>query len=142
MLDTDGNPVMAQRPPILDVEVWEAVCATIRDRSGAGKHVHPGGRKRLLAGIVRCGRCGTPMTSDKDRRRNVHTYVCKSATSNGGCGSVAVSGERVNELITDLVLKYVSTREFPSTNDDWYGEEELLETTARISDLMAAFASG
>jgi DNA invertase Pin-like site-specific DNA recombinase len=141
-LDTDGNPVMAQRPPILDVEVWEAVCATIRDRSRPDKHVHPGGRKRLLAGIVRCGRCGTPMTSDKDRRRNVHTYVCKSATTNGGCGKVAVSGERVDELITDLVLKYVSTRELPIKTDDWLGEEELSETTARISDLMAAFASG
>lgn len=141
-LDADGNPVMAQRPPILDVEVWEAVCATIRDRSRPDKHVHPGGRKRLLAGIVRCGRCGTPMTSDKDRRRNVHTYVCKSATTNGGCGKVAVSGERVDELITDLVLKYVSTRELPIKTDDWLGEEELAETTARISDLMAAFASG
>ena len=54
------------------------------------------------------------MTSDKDRRRNVHTYVCKSATTNGGCGKVAVSGERVDELITDLVLKYVSTRELPN----------------------------
>ena len=141
-LDADGNSVMAQRPPILDVEVWEAVCATIRDRSRPDKHVHPGGRKRLLAGIVRCGRCGTPMTSDKDRRRNVHTYVCKSATTNGGCGKVAVSGERVDELITDLVLKYVSTRELPIKTDDWLGEEELAETTARISDLMAAFASG
>ena len=54
------------------------------------------------------------MTSDKDRRRNVHTYMCKSTTTNGGCGKVAVSGERVDELITDLVLKYVSTREFRS----------------------------
>ncbi len=141
-LDADGNPVMAQRPPILDVEVWEAVRATIRDRSRPDKHVHPGGRKRLLAGIVRCGRCGTPMTSDKDRRRNIHTYVCKSATTNGGCGKVAVSGVRVDELITDLVLKYVSTRELPIKTDDWLGEEELAETTARISDLMAAFASG
>ncbi len=97
-LDTDGNRVMAQRPPILEVEMWEAVCAAVQERSGAGKHTHPGGRKRLLAGIVRCGRCGTPMSSDKDRRRNVHTYVCKSATSNGGCGRVAVSGEPVDAL--------------------------------------------
>jgi DNA invertase Pin-like site-specific DNA recombinase len=141
-LDADGSPVMAQRPPILDVEVWEAVCATIRDRSRPDKHAHAGGRKRLLAGIVRCGRCGTPMTSDKDRRRNVHTYVCKSATSNGGCGKVAVSGERVDELITDLVLKYLSSREIQIYNDGWLGEDELSETTSRISELMAAFASG
>ena len=141
-LDADGIPVMAKRPPILDVETWEAVCSTIRERSQPEKHVHPGGRKRLLAGIVRCGRCGTPMTSDKDHRRQVHTYVCKSATSNGGCGKVAVSGERVDELITHLVLKYLTTRELKKSDVDWSGEQELSETTSRISELMAAFSSG
>jgi hypothetical protein len=55
---------------------------------------------------------------------------------------VAVSGERVDELITDLVLKYLSSREIQIYNDGWLGEDELSETTSRISELMAAFASG
>ena len=141
-LDTEGNRVMAQRPPILDVETWEAVRATILDPARSGNHVHRGGRKRLLAGLVRCGLCGTPMTSDKDHKRQVHTYVCKSATTNGGCGKVAVSGPPVDALVSKLVVTYLSDRELDVEVEPWTGEEELDEATSRIAQLMAAFTSG
>ena len=140
--DADGSPVMAQRPAILDLETWEAVGATLLDPARTGNHVHRGGRKRLLAGIVRCGLCGTPMTSDKDHRRLVHTYVCKSATTNGGCGKVAVSGEPVDLLVTELVVTYLSSRELNAEVEPWSGDGELLEATRRISELMAAFTNG
>ncbi len=140
--DAEGNPVMAQRPPILDLETWEALRATLLDPARSGNHIHRGGRKRLLAGIVRCGLCGTPMTSDKDRRRDVHTYVCKSATTNGGCGKVAVSGEPVDALVTELVITYLSSRELDDEVEPWSGDGELSEATRRISELMAAFTEG
>ncbi len=141
-LDTEGNPVMARRPPILDMDTWEALQATILDPARTGNHVHRGGKKRLLAGLVRCGLCGTPMSSDKDRRRQVHTYVCKSATTNGGCGKVAVSGERVDELVSKLVVTYLSDRDLDVEVEPWLGEDELTETTRRIAQLMAAFTHG
>jgi hypothetical protein len=82
------------------------------------------------------------MSSDKDRRRQVHTYVCKSATTNGGCGKVAVSGERVDELVSKLVVTYLSDRDLDVEVEPWLGEDELTETTRRIAQLMAAFTHG
>jgi site-specific DNA recombinase len=140
--DPDGTPVMIDRPPVLDVPTWEAVRSVILDPTRSGNHIHRGGRKRLLAGIVRCGRCGTPMTSDKDHRRHVHTYVCKQPTTNGGCGRIAVAGEPVDSLITKLVLAYLSDREVQTEAEVWNGEAELAEVTGRIADLMTAFGSG
>ena len=140
----DGDPVMAKRPPILDVQTWEALQALLRDPARTGNHTHDGGRKRLLAGMVRCGRCGKPMSGDKDHRRQVQTYACKIPTSNGGCGRIAVSGEPVDSLVTELVLAYLSGRDLQTDSDvgEWPGEDRLSDTVARISELMAAFTSG
>jgi site-specific DNA recombinase len=141
-LDADGKPVVAKRPPILDVDTWEAVCALITDPAQSGRYTHPGGRKRLLSGLVRCGRCGTPMLSDKDRRRGIHTYVCKPPTTSGGCGTIAVSGPRLDELITELVLRYLADRQTPHEIVAWTDEEALKATVDRMTELMNAFTEG
>jgi hypothetical protein len=82
------------------------------------------------------------MTSDKDHKRQVHTYVCKSATTNGGCGKVAVSGPPVDALVSKLVVTYLSDRDLDVEVEPWTGEAELDEVTGRIAQLMAAFTSG
>jgi len=141
-LDQNGSPVMAQRPAILDVPTWEAVCAVIEDPAKRGNHVHRGGRKRLLAGLVRCGLCSIQMSGDKDARKGTHLYVCKPATTHRGCGKVAVAGERVDELVTELVITYLSQREVQRTAVPWPGENELNNATNRISELMSAYTKG
>ena len=141
-LDQNGHPVMAQRPAILDVATWEAVCAVIEDPTKRGNHVHRGGRKRLLAGLVRCGLCSVQMSGDKDARKGTHLYVCKPATTHRGCGKVAVAGERVDELVTELVIRYLSQREVRHSAVPWPGENELTNATNRISELMSAYTNG
>jgi hypothetical protein len=141
-LDPDGKPVLAQRPAILDVATWEALCAVIQDPAKHGNHVHKGGRKRLLAGLIRCGLCSVAMCGDKDARKGTHIYVCKPATSHRGCGKVVVAGERVDELITELVISYLSQREIQHPAVPWPGENELNDTANRISELMSAYAKG
>lgn len=141
-LDPNGRPVMAQRPAILDVATWEAVCAVIQDPAKHGNHVHRGGRKRLLAGLVRCGLCSVAMSGDKDARKRTHIYVCKPATSHRGCGKVAVAGERVDELVTELVIAYLSDRGVQRTAVPWPGENELNDAANRISELMSAYTKG
>ena len=74
-LDQNGRPVMAQRPAILDVATWDAVSAVIEDPTKRGNHVHRGGRKRLLAGLVRCGLCSVQMSGAR-RRQKGHSSLC------------------------------------------------------------------
>jgi site-specific DNA recombinase len=141
-LDRNGQPVMAQRPAILDVATWESVCAVIQDPTKRGNHIHRGGRKRLLAGLVRCGVCSVVMSGDKDARKGTHLYVCKPATTHRGCGKVAVAGERVDELVTDLVISYLSQREVRHSAVPWPDESELNHATNRITELMSAYTKG
>jgi site-specific DNA recombinase len=140
--DTDGEPVMTKREPLLDVGTWESVCAVLNDPERTQRHTYPGGRKRLLSGLVRCGTCGVSMSCDKDFRRGIHTYVCKQQTTRRGCGTVAVSGPRMDELVTALVLRYLSDRAVVHEAAAWGDEQELQGVTTRISELMAAFTAG
>ena len=93
--DANGEPVMTKREPLLDLGTWESVCAVLNDPERIRRHTYPGGRKRLLSGLVRCGTCGVSMSCDKDFRRGIHTYVCKQQTTRRGCGTVAVSGPTI-----------------------------------------------
>ncbi len=140
--DAEGNPVMAKREPLLDVSTWESLCAVLKDPERTRRHTYTGGRKRLLSGLVRCGTCGVPMSCDKDFRRSIHTYVCKQQTTRGGCGTVAVSGPRMDELVTALVLRYLSDRAVVHEANPWVDEQRLHDVTTRISELMAAFTAG
>ncbi len=140
--DADGEPVMTKREPLLDVSTWESVCAVLNDPERTRRHTYPGGRKRLLSGLVRCGTCGVSMSCDKDFRRGIHTYVCKQQTTRRGCGTVAVSGPRMDELVAALVLRYLSDRAVVPEASRWVDEQELQDVTTRISELMAAFTAG
>jgi site-specific DNA recombinase len=140
--DADGRPVMTKREPLLDVSTWESVCAVLNDPERTRRHTYAGGRKRLLSGLVRCGTCGVSMSCDKDFRRGIHTYVCKQQTTARGCGTVAVSGPRMDELVTALVLRYLSDRAVVPEVSPWVDEQQLQDVTTRISELMAAFTAG
>ncbi len=142
-VDANGDRVMAQRPPILDMDTWEALCSFILDPARTGAYTHPGGCKHLLSGLVRCGRCGTKMVaSTNPRRGQVLIYACKPASHNGGCGRMSVSGILLEELVTELVLRYLSDRHVAHEIQPWTGEADLTAATTRVSELMAAFAVG
>ncbi len=89
--DADGRPVMTKREPLMDVSTWESVCAVLNDPERTRRHTYPGGRKRLLSGLVRCGTCGVSMSCDalgKDRlpcriQRRPRQLLALSARENG-----------------------------------------------------------
>ena len=140
-LDTEGNRVKAAYPPILDLETWEAVCAALRDPRRSSKYAHVGGRKYLLTGVIRCAACSGRMTGGANLKCNTFTYNCRAVTS-GGCGRVAVTGSCVEDLVSKLVIAYLSTRSVETPNQRWEGESELEEAASRATDLMAAYANG
>lgn len=138
-MDTEGKPVRGLYPAILEVEVWEAVCAVLTDPSRSGPHVHPGGRKYLLSGIVRCATCSQTLVGNADNRWNTFSYLCK----NNQCPrTVGVNGPKVDSLIEQLLLAYLAERELPEPSEVWGREAELADLLSRISDLMSAYSSG
>jgi hypothetical protein len=63
-------------------------------------------RRYLLAGMLRCGRCGEPLVSrprDDGRRR----YVCARRPESDACGKIAVLADDVEDLILREVLDAV-----------------------------------
>jgi DNA invertase Pin-like site-specific DNA recombinase len=139
--DPTGRPIMGQYPPILDMPTWEAVCAVLRDPARCGKHVHVGGRKYLLSGLVRCSECGAVMHGNANDKWNTFSYACKVPTS-GGCGKVAITGPKLDALITDLILRYLADRNVTHRALPWPGDAALNDATEKIAELMREYRDG
>ncbi len=138
--DQDGKAVTGLYPPILDIETWETVCAFLNDPARK-RNVHKGGRKYLLSGIVRCALCGGSLQGNADTQWGTFAYSCKSPT-NGGCGRVSISGPKLDELISELVVRYLSGQELKTEDEPWEGEDELSTVSNRVQELMSAYSTG
>jgi site-specific DNA recombinase len=137
-LDASGSPVRGLHEPVLSVETWERVKAVLTDPARSGPHVHMGGRKYLLSGIIRCAICLHLMNGNANPRNKSFFYACHHNT----CGKVSISGPRTDELITELVVGYLSERRVEPQAEPWPYEAELSSVTERIAELMTAYASG
>jgi DNA invertase Pin-like site-specific DNA recombinase len=138
--NSSGQPVTGLYAPILDISTWEALCAHLTDPARSGAHVHPGGRKYLLSGIARCASCTATLQGNADRKYGtLFFYSCH----NQQCGQrVAVTGPRVDELVTKLVLAYLADRDIEQPADTWAGDEALADATTRIVELLEQYSSG
>jgi site-specific DNA recombinase len=141
-LNEDGEPVRGLFEPVLDEATWEAVVAVLTAPERVTRHVHVGGRKYLLSGIVRCGRCGSLLHGNANTKWSTFTYACKLPTSGGGCGKVAITGPRLDEMVTELVAAYLADVEVQRTVAPWPREGELETARSKIAELMTAFSSG
>jgi hypothetical protein len=80
-------------PAILTREVFDAL-GVIRPRSG------PQVKRHLLTGLIVCSRCGGAMYSGAMNR--TLGYSCNQG---GGCGRIGVTGSRIEELVTEKLLR-------------------------------------
>lgn len=85
----------ADWPTIIDEELWSRCVARLSDPRR--KTVRDGAVKHLLTGVARCGVCGTPMRTLK-QRGGYRTYLCHPASH------VAIKQDWLDEYITELVL--------------------------------------
>jgi site-specific DNA recombinase len=88
-------------PAIVTEEVWRHAVRRLADPRRKSGNAPPG-RKYLLSGIVRCGRCGHPLTSLMTRLGR-HNYVCQ-----GGCRKLSRNGPKIDELIIEAVVRRLS----------------------------------
>lgn len=61
-------------------------------------------RRYLLAGMLRCGRCGEPLTS-RPRADGVRRYVCARRPGEDACGKLAVLAQDLEELVGEIVIE-------------------------------------
>jgi DNA invertase Pin-like site-specific DNA recombinase len=93
---------------VLDEVTWRRIVALLTDPARS-RNRSP--RSYLLTGILRCGRCGSPMVAaprgagrsdDETRLRSVRAYGC---TANGGCHHVFVLAEPAEAFVETAVLR-------------------------------------
>jgi site-specific DNA recombinase len=65
-------------------------------------------RKYLLAGLLRCGTCGTTMVS-RPRSDGRGRYVCSHDPGRNGCGSTFILADEVDAFIADAVIHRLDT---------------------------------
>ncbi|MGV7807602.1 zinc ribbon domain-containing protein, partial [Mycobacterium kansasii] len=79
-------------PAIITPAEREQVLARFTARRSSGRRAP---RRFLLSGLLRCGRCDTPLYTStqhvppkvgSDEVRRVRRYVCSSGPAHGGCG--------------------------------------------------------
>lgn len=133
---------------VADVAVWPPIITPADSDRLRAMLTAPGrqkyssnatGRKYLLSGILRCGRCGHGMVGRP--RSGVPRYVCPNVPGTGACGSTATVAARTDDYVRDLVLVALDSDGMrdrirqrqdtsPDLRDALRGEEEKLEQLA------------
>lgn len=146
-LDDNGDYILGPWEPIFttadgkpDFEKFERLMAL---KNPAANTLHEKTQlKYLLGRIIRCGRCGYPMSAKpvwvRGKKSNSYAYNCDKYHPEA-CGKMAVAGPRVDDLVRKLVWRKVleasETRRLPEENKEWPKEAELKEVGEEIKEL-------
>ena len=128
-------------PAIVPIETHYRLVAMLNDPA---RRKNSGGRDRkLLTGLIVCGRCGHAMVS-RPRGDKTPTYVCPPGQE-GGCGT-RILGEPVDDLVTAAVLHRLDSPALtdamqPSTDDERI-LADLRGLSERRDELAAMWAAG
>ncbi|WP_121866535.1 recombinase family protein [Glutamicibacter nicotianae] len=135
------------QPAIVSEADWLAACQILQDpsrRRNAESKV-----RRLLAGIVQCAECGTPMKgstrSSKAAVKNKDYYKCPSR----GYGHSFQTADPIDTMITELVLERLSDNDVrrklsAPDNPERVAElqTELVTLRSRLEQASESFAEG
>jgi len=135
---------VARWDAILDADDHRRLVAVLKDPA---RRTNQGGRPRkLLTGLVRCGRCGTVMVS-RPRADKQPTYICVGPRDMAtGCGAMRILGEPLDELVTAAVLHRLDSPAMAvalaPVADDEATLEQLRGVESRREELAAMWAAG
>lgn len=135
-----GELMRGQQEPILTDDQWRAVVAVLTDPSRGGVHAHPGARKYLLSGIVRCASCSSMLRGNNQQKKNTFGYGCPART-NGGCGKVGVSGPQLDAHVTVLVLDHLAERNLHHAPSPWPRVQELEAVRGQLAELSHGYST-
>lgn len=131
----DGLPVTVADEPVLAPERWRVLVEELDRRGRRTGAVRRQTGESMLAGLVRCGECGGPMTA----QRSTHaSYVCQKRA--GECPGSAIRMEGLDAYVGEALQAYlgprVAERLAEETQDDERGRE-LEAEAARYRDLLS-----
>lgn len=124
-------------PAILPEDRWRQVVAAIAARSPGTR----GGRRGPLTGMMRCARCGKPMT--RTNGTDKAEYRCnKGDPSDRGCGQ-SIKASAVEAVVAAVVLDLLGdVTASASTRTDDTSATELLDLRHQLDELAALLGAG
>lgn len=111
-IEFEGKVVESDNDPLVPKPLWEAVASLIREHREARDRRPDRGRQAShpLAGLVRCGLCGSAMTASATRGRHgngkVYCYFSCRADSKRPdfrCGSGRIPGGALEKVVLDRI---------------------------------------
>ena len=133
----------AEWPAIITPEQSETIRAILADPA---RRTNRSARRYLLAGLVRCGLCDSPMVA-RPRAGGQRRYAC--VKDNGGCGRLTINAEPLEQLVTEAVLYRLDTPELAAALNGQAGEApdaarfraDVEQAQAQLSELGEAYAN-
>jgi DNA invertase Pin-like site-specific DNA recombinase len=137
--------VTVKWPPLVDEETFWAVYRRLADPARTTTRPdRPGGR--LLAGVARCGRCGSKLTTKLGKEKHRHRgdmYTCIEKSC------VGIYESDLNEFVTKVMIRWLSlpeTAEQLAANGDSekaaLARAELDRANAEHADLIGSARRG
>lgn len=125
-------------PAILDRETWEKIVRLFADRQGRPRDVT---NRKLLTGLLTCGRCGQPLWAGQNNGKA--TYACVRHESRPGC-FLSIEASQLEALVVEATLQRLDDAKLPVTDADagrtFASEVERLE--AERDELASMKARG
>jgi len=101
-------------PPIVDMQTWNRVQKRITDRSQQQFPNHHPRRTNsvyLLSGLVKCGKCGSPLNgntvSNANNNRHDQAYRCSRAKRRLDCDAGRIPRQRLEQAVISTLVQYV-----------------------------------
>lgn len=132
---------------------WEAIITpeqTARIRailSDEGRRTNRTARRYLLAGLLRCERCGETLVA-RPRADGTRRYVCASGPGQAGCGRTYIAADPVELLVQEAVLYRLDSPELaravrgrPRDKDAAQAQREADRADQQLEELATAYAA-
>ncbi|WP_225753967.1 recombinase family protein [Actinotalea sp. Marseille-Q4924] len=105
LTDADGVPLQVWEP-VLPLDVWRTVGATLRARKAKRAPVgqRASSRSRLLSGVASCAACGGPLYVRPGGEARATVYACGARSNGRPCPGTAVTAERLEEHVASAFL--------------------------------------
>ncbi len=148
-LDTKlGGPRPGRPEPVLDLDTHRRLLDLHESRRKGPRRPT---RRYLLTGLLRCWRCGGRLRGMPSSRGS-DLYVCPGPP-HGGCSGTAVTADRADLTVRDMVLVHVDADDFVGTLsgarfasrdevDMRRAARQLAEHRQRLLDLAQMWAGG
>jgi DNA invertase Pin-like site-specific DNA recombinase len=94
-------------PAIVDEQTHRSLVRILTDPN---RQKNRAPRRYLLAGMVRCSRCGEKMVA-RPRADKTRTYICARGPGFMGCGQMRVIADPLEALIIEMVLVALDSRD-------------------------------